>query len=170
MRETWLTASVLVGAVVAGCGTANGEIANCGAPVADNHMTLVAVDAVTGDLVWSHEGLRPYANGYTHLEDSVVVVSLGGQGEAFDLQSGESVDVDMDLMPPFDTPTTDETDIEAVVVEGRGESANGDLVGHDPGTGAVRWTRSLDRPNHSVPLVRDGLVVISTSEPSPACG
>lgn len=179
--------------VVAACSrsASNAEACADPPPPSDFHTSLFAVDAETGSLRWKQDGLALYANLYTHIEDGRVIVSNGRTGRSFDIAAGSEGAPPPGTVPvPLTAGATKSTGsvpsglhpataldgpviagATAVVVSGAGDGEhNGELVGYDEATGEQRWAFPLDRPSHSPPLVRDGVVLVTTGDRTPSCG
>jgi len=188
--KAWLVVPALV--LVAAC-SRTGSAENACAdppPASDFHMSLFAIDAETGALRWEQDGLALYANLYTHIEDGRVIVSNGGTGRTFEIESGTEGPPPPGTVPtPLKAGATRSTSsvpgylhpatsldgpylagASAVVVSGAGDGEhNGELVAYDESTGEQRWSFPLDRPSHSPPLVHGGVVLVTTGDSTPSC-
>jgi outer membrane protein assembly factor BamB len=152
-------------------------------------MTLLGVDAQTGHLRWKHDDLPLYANLYTHLDGPFVIVSNGGTGQSFAIDSGSAGPQPPGTVPiPLTAGATRSTDpvpsgvhlgnaLDGPMVAGKTDVAisgadgkdSGVLVGYDPTTGTQRWSYPLDRPSHSPPLVSGDVVLVTTGDVPPTC-
>jgi hypothetical protein len=150
-------------------------------------MSVIAFDLASGAQRWSERDLHPYANGYTHLDGSTVVVTGGSTGEAFDVATGVRSQPPPTMAGLYDiNPTRSTAPLpegirlsaiwdgpvdagEVTVAVSGGSEGKGELVAWDR-TGSTIWSAPLDRSTHSSPLVYDDTVVISTADYPPECG
>ncbi len=126
-------------------------------------LSLVAFDEATGQQKWSAN--MPGTFGFFNAaydSGKVFVVNFAGLMNAFDAATGNPLwSVSLPNQYAFTSPPTASNGL--VFVGGAGDG--GTLYAVDEGTGAVRWTASVENGDHSSPAVTASSVFVSYACP-----
>jgi outer membrane protein assembly factor BamB len=170
------TALLLIAVAVACSGT-HAEVDGCGHDLSSFHSTVFAVNAATGQIVWTRDDLPVGADGLTRLADGKVRLAMTNRQLLLDALSGRTVEEQgpstyvISIPPPGSDPTppgansppvTDGSNVYLVI--------GGALVARDRASQTQKWTVPLDRHGGtSPPMPFKDLVIISNSDTTPTC-